>query len=157
GAACLFVPFAYPPPGAEPVLVPPLAASIATWYLCGVACLLAGVHLLARALEGASGSPPAWGGRRWWSLRVVPLLVCLPCIGSTPGKGQVTPLLFLLIAAGITASLRGRRLAFGGWLALAACVKIFPAFLLAAPLWRRDWRALAGAGLGLAFGLVVLP
>lgn len=154
-AACLFVPFADPPAGAEHRLVLPYAASVALWYLCSVGLLLAGLHLLANTLETAAPSP--CGSRRWWSLRVLPLLACLGCVGSTLVKGQVTPLLFFLICAALSAAARGWRLTAGMALAAAVCVKIFPAFLLAAPLWRREGRTVFGFVVGLTLGLVVLP
>jgi hypothetical protein len=53
--------------------------------------------------------------------------------------------------------LKGQRLRAGLWLAGAICLKIFPAYLLVLPLWRRDDRCLAGCALGLVLGLVVLP
>src|SRR5260370_19140766 len=36
-------------------------------------------------------------------------------------------------------------------------IKLFPAFLLIYPLWRRDWRCLWGCALGLLVGLVLIP
>ncbi len=156
-AALLFVPFADPPPGEPPILAPSYAASVALWYAICVGCILLGLHLLASALEAAEVRPTAPCGRRWWALRFIPLLVCLPCIGSTLSKGQVTPVLFLLIAAGFATAIRGRQLLSGVGLAGAACLKIFPAFLFLLPMWRRDARAITGVALGLVLGLVILP
>ena len=50
-----------------------------------------------------------------------------------------------------------RRLLAGASLAGLACIKIFPAYLLLYPLWRRDWRVVAGWVVGLAAGLLLIP
>ncbi len=52
---------------------------------------------------------------------------------------------------------RGRPFAAGAWLALAACLKLFPGLLLLVALWRRDWRMLLGFGAGCVALLLVLP
>jgi alpha-1,2-mannosyltransferase len=155
--ACLLVPLADAPLGAEAGYCLPFTASVVLWFLLNAGCLLAGLHLLASAVERASPRPPVVGSRRWWSLRSVPLLVCLPCVASTLVRGQVTPILLALICAAFAAVIRGRRFASGVWLAAAVCVKIFPAFLALLPLRRGDTCGLAGMALGLALGLVVLP
>ena len=155
--AYLLVPLADPPPGEAPGHSLPFALSVAVWFLVNLACLAAGLHLLASAIEGASERPSPVGSRRWWSLRFVPLLVCLPCVGSTLVRGQVTPILLALICAAFAALIRGRRFASGLWIAAAVCVKIFPAFLAIIPLHQHDRRSLAGLTLGLLLGLIVLP
>jgi alpha-1,2-mannosyltransferase len=97
------------------------------------------------------------GTRRWWALRVFPLLTCLPQIGGGLVRGQVTALLLALLCAFIAALVRGRRLTAGLWLAAAICLKIIPVLLLVVPLGRRDGRCLLGCALGLLLGLFVLP
>jgi alpha-1,2-mannosyltransferase len=159
--AILLIPLADPPPGADPAIHLPYAVSVAVWYVFSLLCLAIALQVLASALEQTSTDPavreqPA-GTRRWWALRLFPLLACLPQIGGSLVRGQVTLLLLALLCAFIAALIRGRRLTAGLWLAAAICLKIIPVFLLIVPLKRRDGRCLAGCALGLVLGLIVLP
>ncbi|MBI2903608.1 MAG: DUF2029 domain-containing protein [Candidatus Methylomirabilis oxyfera] len=159
--AILLVPLADPPPGQDRSGTIPFPVSVALWYAFSVLCLALGTHWLASALErGSSDSRvravPLWC-RRWWALRVVPVMVCLAPIGATLQRCQVNLLVLALLCGMVAAALRGRRFAAGLWLAGAASIKVFPAFLLLYPLWRRDLRWLAGAALGLVLTLAVLP
>jgi hypothetical protein len=97
------------------------------------------------------------GCRRWWLLRVVPFLACIVPIGHTLMRGQVNLVLLALLSGMAAASIRGRPWRAGLWLAGAICLKVIPAFLLLFPLWRRDWKCLAGCGLGTVVGLGVVP
>lgn len=107
-------------------------------------------------LTGGEGKT-TWHSRRWWLLRMLPVLVCLPPIGHTLMRGQANLLLLALICGMMAAALRGRRFLAGVSLAGAICLKIFPAFLLLYPLWRRDGRCLAGCAAGLFIGLILIP
>ena len=62
-----------------------------------------------------------------------------------------------LVAGMFLASVRGRRFRSGLWLSAAICLKIFPAFLLVYPVWRRDFRCLMGVACGLFIGLFAIP
>lgn len=159
--AILLTPFADPPPGADATGFVPYPISVALWYVFSLACLAAAVHLLASALEDRSaaalGGLPPRGCRRWWALRLVPVLACLPPIGHTLMRGQVNLLLLALLCAMSAAFIRGRSWRAGLWLAGAVCLKVIPAFLLLVPLWRRDFRCLAGCVLGLLVGLLLIP
>jgi hypothetical protein len=139
----------------------PYAASVAVVYVLSVLCLAVAVHLLARALERTSPDPAVralpWGCRRWWLLRTLPVTACLPPIGHTLMRGQANLVLLLCICGLITGLLHRRRLTAGACLAGAICLKIFPAYLLLIPLWRRDLRCFAGCGLGLLIGLLLIP
>jgi hypothetical protein len=100
---------------------------------------------------------PTLGSRRWWQLRLLPLLACVPAIALCLSLGQVTLLLLLLIG-GMTVSLtQGKDFRAGLYLSAAICIKVFPAFLLLYPLWRRRMRCLQGRCLGLFLGLVLVP
>jgi alpha-1,2-mannosyltransferase len=157
--AILLTPLADAPPEAAPLAGRvPFAVSVALWYAISVGCLWVSVHWLARALEETAGRavPPRWS-RRWWTLRTLPLLVCLPAVGSTLIRGQVNLLLMALLCGMVAAALRGQSWRAGFWLAGAVCLKIIPAFLLLWPLWRRDPRWLLGCALGLVVGLWVVP
>jgi hypothetical protein len=159
--ALLLTPLADPPAG---LFVPgqvPFALSVALYYLLSLTCLAIGVHALAASLESASRHAEVrWlpgGCRRWWLLRTVPILICLPPIGHTLMRGQANLFLLTLVCVATAAAVRGRRLWSGVWLAGAASLKIFPAYLFLYPLWRRDLRALAGGAIGLAACLAVIP
>lgn len=159
--AILMVPLADAPAGVERTWMIPLAVSAGLWYVFSVICLAWGVHTLARALEETVLAPvigvTSPGTRRWWALRVLPVLACLTQIGGSLARGQVTLLLLALLCAMIAAALRGRSFKAGCWLAGAICLKVIPAYLLIYPLWRREGRWLLGCLLGLLIGLVVIP
>ena len=159
--AILMTPLADPPADVDHAGFVPYEVSVGVVYVFNVLCLAIGVHVLASALEKASADPavrelPRWR-RRWWLLRTLPVLACLPPVGHTLMRGQAN-LLLLALLCGLTAGLmRGRSLLAGLCLAGAICLKIFPAFLLFVPLWRRDRRCLGGCALGLFVGLVLIP
>jgi hypothetical protein len=159
--AILLVPLADPPPGADSSWMLPYPMTVAIWYSLSVLCLVVAVHWLATALEDISPDPAVRtqgrGSPRWWALRLVPILACLPPIGHTLMRGQVSLLLLLLLSGVAAALLRGRRCQAGLWLAGAICLKVIPAFLLLIPLWRRDGRCLAGCAVGLVLGLAFIP
>jgi hypothetical protein len=157
----LFMPLADAPPGADRTWMLPWAVSVVIWYLFSLACLFLAAHWLALTLEAGSRDPALRnlpvGCRRWWFLRMFPVTICFVQIGSTLARGQVSLIIILCTAGALAALQHGRRVRSGLWLAAAACLKVIPAFLLLFPLWRRQWRTLAGAALGLAGSLVILP
>jgi hypothetical protein len=159
--AILLAPLADPPPNVARDGIPPFAVSVAIWYWFSVGCLAWGVHTLCRVLEQTASDdsirlqPPGCG--RWRLLRFLPVLACLPAIGQTLVRGQVNLLVFALLCGFIAALVRGRRVHAGFWLAGAICLKIIPALLLIYPLWKRDFRCLAGCVLGLTIGLGAVP
>lgn len=154
-------PLADPPAGTSREGYLPYAVSIGLWYVLTLMMGLLGVHILAKALEGTSGNPAIRGQpvfcRRWWALRILPVLILLPAIGRGQMRGQVDMLLVFLLCMAGASILRGRRLLAGSWLAAAACIKIIPAFLLLLPFWRRDVRMLSGSLICLVLGMVVIP
>src|SRR5262249_5129951 len=126
--AILLVPLADPPPGADRSWTVSFPITVAIWYVFSLCCLVIAVHWLACALEGRQGdgvssiSPclpislsPCLSS--WWALRVLPVLACLPPIGHTLMRGQVSLLLLLLLCGMAAALLRGRRWQAGLWLA----------------------------------------
>ncbi len=155
------MPMADAPQGAERTLMVPWAVSVIVWYLLSLICLFAAVHWLAKTLEALSSDPALrtmpWGCRRWWYDRMLPVLICLVQIGGTLSRGQVNFILVLCVAGMLAAASKRQGFRCGMWLAAAICLKVIPAYLLLFPLWRRDGRALAGAGMGLALGLFVVP
>jgi hypothetical protein len=139
----------------------PFAVSVALFYAGNLICLALAVHVLAGALERRSSLPGvdsvSFRTRRWWWLRLLPIFLCLPPIGHTLVRGQVN-LIVLLGVCGLLASLlQGQRYRAGLYLSAAICLKLFPAYLLVVPLWRRDLRTLAGCALGGVIGLALIP
>jgi Glycosyltransferase family 87 len=159
--AILLTPFADPPAGADAIWRVPFAVSVFLMYAFSVVCAFWASHWLASSLEQRSSDPEvrsqAPGCWRWWALRVVPLLLVLPEVLGTLGRGQVNLLLLALLCGAIGAVLRKRSGLAGAFLSGAICLKVLPAFLLLYPIWRRDLRCLAGCALGLIVGLGVIP
>lgn len=157
--AILLTPLADAPAGADRSWMLPYPTTVAIWYALNLVFAALAMHLLAGALEQTSlqAGPRAEQNRRWWRLRVWPVLACLPAVGHTLMRGQVGLLLLLLLCGMLAALLRGRSGQAGAWLAAAICLKVIPAFLLIYPVWRRDVRFLAGCAAGLTLGLVVVP
>ena len=159
--AVLMTPLADPPFDADRSGMPPFAVSVGIFYAVSLLTILLAVHLLASALERSSADPAVRtqprGCWRWWSLRVLPVLACLPPIAHTLMRGQANVFLLLLLCGAMAAVIHNRRRLAGACLAGTACLKIFPAYLILYPLWRRDWRAAAGWLLGLFVGLVLVP
>jgi hypothetical protein len=159
--AILMAPLADPPTGAERAGAVPYAISVAIWYALGLLFLMLGVNSLASALEQTSSDPQVRvlprRCRRWWALRLIPVLACLAPIGHTLMRGQVNLLWLALLCGMAAAVVRGRHWRAGLWLAGAVCLKVLPLFLLMMPLWRRDVRALSGALAGLIVGLALIP
>ena len=137
----------------------PYPVSIALFYCFSVGLLVVVVRFLGSAVEGMLPKAEGDGAahRRWWSLRLLPVLACVVPIGLTLMRGQVQILLLLMLSGFIVGLVRGRRFTAGMCLSAAIALKLFPAFLLIAPLVRRDWRCLMGCTVGLFVGLVLVP
>jgi hypothetical protein len=159
--AILLVPLADPPPGGDQSAVMPFAVKVALWYIASVVFLALAVHHLANALEEVVLAPAtgtvAAATRRWWALRLVPLLACLAPICQALSLGQVNIWWVAMMCGMAAALLRGCSWRAGLWLSAAICMKVLPVFLILYPAWRRDRRCLAGCAVGLVLGLVVVP
>ncbi|HKD66369.1 MAG TPA: glycosyltransferase 87 family protein [Candidatus Binataceae bacterium] len=159
--AIALVPLADPPPGQSRAGMMPFSVAVALWYLLNLLFLAFAVNHLGRALERSSaadcGGIPPPGSRQWWSLRLLPILICIAPIGVALERGQADVLLLAMLCAMIAAILAGRSVTAGLWMAGAICLKLFPLYLLLYPLWRRDLRLIAACALGLLLGLAVIP
>ncbi|HEY1676767.1 MAG TPA: glycosyltransferase 87 family protein [Candidatus Sulfotelmatobacter sp.] len=125
----------HPPMCALPVLplasLPPLTAK-RVWLILNLAFLALALWLFRRTTD-----------LPWRRL----LLLCFLCLLPLRQNflfGQYYVLILLLLCAGYFAAGRGWKFASGAWLAVAASLKIFPAFFLILFLRKRDWRAAAG-------------
>jgi hypothetical protein len=170
--AIVLVPLADAPVGDPRSWMLPYPVSVAVFYYGTLLLGLWGVWMLGGALEetaregdrpaGLSPSPeltpsPARYGRRWWALRILPVLICLPAIGRAQTRGQIGLIMAFLLAGMSASILRRQRFRAGLWLAGMICLKLIPVFLLLLPLWRRDRRTLTGCAVGLIAGMVLIP
>src|SRR5579884_2977698 len=159
--ALLLIPLADPAPGHDMRGYVPYSISVALFYVLNIFLLFWSAQVLARTLEEFSGDrglreQPRYC-RRWWALRLWPILFCLPPAAQTAMRGQVNHIVLALLCYSLAGLLRGQRLRAGASLGIAVCIKVIPVYLLVYPLWKRDVRTLAGCGLGLFLGLVALP
>ena len=156
--AIILTPLADPPRGMDTTGYLPYPVSVAVCFVLNLMCLFLGVHVLAGVLERrAEGAGTARFSRRWWWLRLFPILVCCLPIGHTLMRGQANVIVLATLCAALACWLRGWNFRAGVWLAAAICIKVIPVYLLVYPLWKRDWRGLAGCFVGCLFGLVLIP
>ncbi len=136
-------------------------AIVAVWYVISIALIALSSHALACALEGNrfAAPPPVSqpARRRWWALRVFPLLICLGSLLTDLSRGQTDILMLAAASFALYLTSFGRNFKAGLWLAVPATVKLFPVLLFIYPIWRRRWSMIAGAATGLALTLVLVP
>lgn len=134
------------------------AITAGLWYLLSLLALGVSVWVLAKALaQNRPSTGPSLAARSLWTLRLLPIVVCLHCLGRELQLGQVDLFSLAFVSFTIAAAAEGRSGQAGLWLAAAICLKGMPLLLLVYPLWRRDWRWLLSCAGGLALGLAVIP
>ncbi len=159
--AVLMTPLADPPPEMSRTGYMPYAATVGSWYMLTMLMGLWGVHILAKALEETSQNPMVRGQpafcRRWWALRILPILILLPAIGRSQMRGQVGLLVSSVLCLAAASLIRGKKFRAGVWLSAAVSIKLIPVFVFLSPVWRRNWRMLFGGAVGLTIALVLIP
>ena len=98
------------------------------WFSFSVALLFLLAALLAENLANDGGTPPARPGTRS-IMALFLLLLAWPPVLYNLEKGQWSILLTVLVALGWRALSSGRQREGGGWIGLAASVKVFPVLL----------------------------
>ncbi len=126
--------FDYPPLVA--LLVSPLAlvsanAAATAWLLVGVAATLAGAVIVARTLL-----PATWPRVE---LAVLATFLFAPATYNL-WHGQMNPVIFLALALGLRAWVRGEQTWCGVFVGAAAAIKLAPLVLIVLMLRRRWWR-----------------
>lgn len=137
--------YLYPPLMAQLLMPLALNASFAVtyavWFVFNTLLLIGTTAILSRHTR-----------RRYWLWLVTPLF--MPALQAI-AIGQVTVLLLTLFAGAWLAVEQDQRGLAGILLALAAWIKVFPAFVIVYFLWQRDWRVVRGALIGgVSFGIV---
>jgi alpha-1,2-mannosyltransferase len=136
------------------------AATVSLWYILSLLALALAISVLARTLAPPApdaATPASLSWRPIWTLRLLPIMICLHCLGRELQLGQVDIFVLALMALVISCAAAGRSGQAGFWLALAICLKVMPVVLLVYPLWRRDWRWLLTCAGGLVVGLTIVP
>ncbi len=155
--AILMTPLADPPRGEDATGYLPYHWSVLICFLLSTLTLFWSADALARALEEKAFRDEPVHCRRWWFMRLWPVVICFLPIGHSMMRGQVNVFVLALLCAALAGWIRGHNFRAGWWLALAICIKVIPAYLVAYPLWKRDGRALGGCAVGCLIGLVLLP
>jgi hypothetical protein len=121
------------------LLVSPYVASL-FWFFVNVGLLLIGVGSLLRQSNLQDHRLRA-------ALLLLPVLFT-PVL-MTVYLGQINILIFMLVALVWLAFVDGRRYTSGAVLALAVWIKLWPIILIAYFVWKREWKVVAGALVGL--------
>ncbi len=155
--AIVMAPLGDPAQGFDRAGYLPFSVSVAIFYLLNVLSLLLGVHWCAVAFETLYFPTQPRFCRRWVWLRLYSIVVCLYPIGQTLGRGQVNHFVFAALAGTMVLAVRNRRFWAGQCLALAACIKVIPVYLVVYPLWKRDGRTFLGVVAGFVALLWLIP
>ena len=154
-------PLADAPAGHSRAGLLPYAVSVGIWYVISIVVIWLGVCFIAHAFEASSSDPMVRSQkrycRRWWALRILPILVCMPALGRALARGQINCVLLMLFCLAGAALTWRKQIAAGFWLGLTAAIKVFPAFLLLYAFWRMRFRMLVGAATALLLGVIVIP
>lgn len=156
--AITMIPLADPPPGENRDGCLPYPISISIFYKVSLLSLFLGVFSLARAYE--KQFPVVFENlriKKWYYLRIFAIVVCLSPIAHTLMRGQVNLFLLMMICLAIGFQMSNNSFLSGIMIAGSICLKVFPVFLLIVPVWRKDYKQLAGCLVGLVLGLVVIP
>lgn len=137
-------PYRYPPLLAVMIMpllsLPPRQAGFVWTVFNGIA-IIGAVTLLAAIIPGGLK-------RRPWMWVIAAIFI--PVL-STLYAGQVNALVFLSIALALWAFKREKPLGAGLALSLGVMLKLMPLTLVAYFLWRRQWRVVGGAIIGIIF------
>jgi hypothetical protein len=149
------------------VLLPPLTGSL-LWFYAKVGMTVAAVFWAFRLIETPKGGepcgtplgePPATsqdGRFPAWGKALAVVLTLRPIMGDLT-HGNVNLFILLLVVGVLYAYRRGRDLLAGTSLALGIACKVTPALFIPYFAWKRNWRVLAGCGVGLVLFLWLVP
>ncbi len=134
-----FLPYYYPPAAAAlfvPLTIVSLPVSQAIFNAGSFLALLASLWMLRSMLLSDDSHR-----RLAFESLAVAAIVCLPFALNTLHEVQINIFILFLILASFASLANGRRVAAGGWIALASLIKVVPAALVVWYLLRRQTRA----------------
>jgi len=128
---------------------PPIAGALG-WFAIKLVLAALSLAWCFRIVEhGGATFPP-------WAKAAATLLVLRPIIGDLT-HGNVNILILFLVTAALFSFHRGRDFLAGVLLALAICCKVTPLLFVPYFAWKRQWRVLFGATVGMVLFLFVIP
>src|SRR5262249_29668490 len=131
-----------------PLVLLPVQLGALLWDVLALAALATAVTLIVREL-GLKPGP-------WRLAALLTLVILFPPLLNALLEAQISPLLLLLCTLAWRWTRRERTAAAGVVLGLAAALRLFPALALLYYAIRRDWRALATAGVTFTVSSAVL-
>ncbi len=138
--------YAYPNPPIMSVLLLPLAqlpsqVMAETWYLMKVVMAVLTMAWILTLVDPESRLP-------WWSQALAIMLPIRPIIGDLQ-HGNVNLFIFFLVVGCLRLAVSGRSFLAGLVLALAVSCKVTPLLFVPYFFWKKDFRLLAGWGVGM--------
>lgn len=155
GGEDIYLRHGYPNPPVMALLLYPVselppAAGAMLLFALKAGMTLAVFGWVFRLVQGQGTPFPNWA-------RVLAVALSLRPIVGDLSHGNVNLVILFLVVAALHLFRRGRDAAGGLVLALAVCCKVTPALFLPYLVWKRAWRALAGALVGLVLFGVAVP
>ena len=120
------------------------------WLLTKMICAAVSIWLMILMLDRPERPFPFWG-------KVLGVIVTVRPIGGDLVHGNVNLFILFTVVLAIYAFSRGWDIVAGLSLSLGVACKITPALFLPYLVWKRAWKTLAAAGVGLALWLLVVP
>jgi len=130
-------------------LLPPLAGAMA-WFLCKVIMAFIALVLAIRMAVGSNRRMPAIG------VLVVGLVSLRPLLGDLQ-HGNINILILFVVVLSLWAYRAGHDWLAGLGIALGTTFKVTPALFIPYFAWKRQWRVVGGALIGLVLFLLVIP
>src|SRR5260370_20211922 len=147
--------YQYPNPPIMALMLRPLAeleplTGALLWFFLKVSMALLSLAAVFRLVETEAMPFPPWA-------KALAAVLSLPPLIGDLAHGNINILILFLTIAALYAWRRGYDLLAGIVLALAICCKVTPALFVPYFLWKRQWRLVAGCGVGLGLFLFELP
>jgi alpha-1,2-mannosyltransferase len=120
------------------------------WLFAKMICAVASIYLVFSMLDQPRHPFPLWG-------KALTIVLALRPIQGDLFHGNVNLFILLTVVLAIYAFSRGWDVMAGLTLALGIACKITPALFLPYLAWKRAWKALAAACVGVALWLLVVP
>ncbi|GEM_PF-1511065 len=133
----------------------PVKLSLAFWFLFNVIVLSASVAMILKLLYSEDTFPKT--DPKSWLKVFLPFFLALGIIADNLYLGQANIMVFFLCVSAVFLLENKKPLAAGILIAMAAAVKLTPAFFLIYFIYRREWKALLGALIGLPVFFFLVP